>query len=38
MVFLIVLLIGGSIPVFDEIIISLARMNDVINLDVGAGQ
>lgn len=38
MVFLIVLLIGGSIPVFDEIIILLARMNDVINLDVGAGQ
>lgn len=29
--------VGGSVPVFDEVVISLARMNDIINLDVEAG-
>ena len=28
---------GGSVPVFDEVVISLARMNDVLNLDSEAG-
>ena len=28
---------GGSVPVFDEIVISLARMNDIISLDAEAG-
>ena len=29
--------VGGSVPVFDEVVISLKRMNDIINLDVEAG-
>ena len=28
---------GGSVPVFDEIVLSMARMNDVISLDAEAG-
>lgn len=30
-------LVGGSVPVFDEVVISLARMKDVIDLNVEAG-
>ena len=29
--------LGGSVPVFDEVVISLARMKDIVNLDVEAG-
>ena len=29
---------GGSVPVFDEVVISLARMNQIIKLDVEAGE
>lgn len=29
--------LGGSVPVFDEVVVSSARMNDVISLDAEAG-
>lgn len=32
-----IMCLGGSVPVFDEVVISLARMNDVIDLNVEAG-
>ena len=31
------LLLGGSVPVFDEVVLSLSLMNKVISLDKAAG-
>ena len=30
-------LVGGSVPVFDEVIVSMERMNKIINVDSLAG-
>ena len=30
-------LVGGSIPVYDEIVVSLSRMNNIISFDDGSG-
>ena len=31
-------LVGGSVPVFDEIIVSTSQMNEVIDVDTDGGQ
>ena len=31
-------LVGGSTPVFDEVVLSTSLMNDIIDLDANSGQ
>lgn len=31
-------LVGGSVPVFDEIVLSTSNLNEVINIDEEAGE
>ena len=38
MIIIVILALGGSIPVFDEIILSTSLMNKVISIDSAAGK